>query len=156
MADMTRDDVIRSTAAHIRRVGALLVACSSDLANRAVQHDASKWSPEEWPTFEVATPRLAGLTYGSEEYKATLRELGPAIKAHQRGNRHHPEYHADGVNGMTLPDLIEMLCDWKAATERHDNGSIVKSLEHNRDRFKIEPQLLKVLENTARAAGWIK
>lgn len=176
---MTRDDVIRSTAGHIRRVGELLVEVSADLARRAVVHDASKWSPEEWPAFEAATPQLARLTYGSEEYKAALRSIGPAVKVHQTGNRHHPEYFGEHVceqcgaddrnapctcggprsadlSGMTLPDLMEMLCDWKAATERHDNGSIANSLAHNRKRFKIEPQLLKVLENTARAAGWIK
>jgi hypothetical protein len=152
---MTRDDVIRSTAAHIRRVGELLVEQSADLARRAVVHDASKWSPEEWPAFEEATPKLAGLTYGSEEYKASLRSIKPAIAHHNANNRHHPEHHPDGVSGMTLADLLEMLCDWKAATERHNDGSIVKSLAHNRERFGISEQLEKILTNTAKAAGWI-
>lgn len=152
---MTRDDVIRSTAAHIQRVGTLLVGCSAKLARRAVDHDASKWSPEEWPAFEDATPKLAGMTYGSDEYTAALASIQPALKHHYAANTHHPEHHANGVDDMTLLDLIEMLCDWKAATERHNDGSIVKSLEHNKGRFKIEPQLLRILENTARAEGWI-
>lgn len=152
---MTRDDVIRSTAAHIRRVGELLTDCTANLNRRAVVHDASKWSPEEWPAFEAATPQLAGITYGSEEYKAALRSIGPAIKHHNAANSHHPEHHTDGIDGMTLLDLIEMMCDWKAATERHDNGSIARSLDHNRERFKIGPQLERILRNTATAAGWI-
>lgn len=53
---MTRDDVIRSTADHIRRVGLYLAAMAADLTKRAVVHDASKWSTEEWPAFEAATP----------------------------------------------------------------------------------------------------
>lgn len=152
---MTRDDVIRSTAAHIRRVGELLVAQANDLCQRAVIHDASKWSQEEWPAFEEATPKLAGMTYGSDEYKAALASIQPALKHHYAANSHHPEFHPDGIDGMTLADLMEMLCDWKAATERHNDGSIAKSLEHNKGRFGIEPQLLRILENTARANGWI-
>lgn len=152
---MTRDDVIRSTAAHIRRVGELLVGMSADLNRRAVVHDASKWSPEEWPAFEVATPKLAGMTYGSDEYKAALASIKPALAHHYSVNTHHPEFHPMGVDGMNLLDLIEMLCDWKAATERHNDGSVSKSLDHNRDRFKIGPQLEGILRNTCVGMGWL-
>ena len=51
---------------------------------------------------------------------------------------------------MTLIDLIEMLCDWKAATVRNKNGNIRKSIEHNADRFKMSPQLKQIFENTVR------
>ena len=154
---MTRDDVIRSTASHIRRVGELVADCTHDLTKRAVVHDASKWSAEEWPYFEEATPKLAGLTYGTPEYKASLQSIRPAIDHHNAANAHHPEHHADGINGMSLLDLLEMLCDWKAAGERHaDGGCIVRSLTHNRERFGITPQLEQVLLNTAKQLGWIK
>ena len=152
---MTRDDVIRSTAAHIRRVGELLTDVTADLNKRAVVHDASKWSPEEWPAFEAATPQLTGLTYGSDEYKAALASIKPALANHYALNTHHPECHPMGVDGMTLLDLMEMLCDWKAATERHNDGSIAKSIEHNTLRFQIAPELAQVLRNTAAAMGWI-
>ncbi len=55
---------------------------------------------------------------------------------------------------MSLLDLIEMLADWKAAGERHANGSMAKSLKFNRMRFSIDEQLQSVLENTAREMGW--
>lgn len=61
----------------------------------------------------------------------------------------------NGVNGMSLLDVLEMLCDWKAAGERHADGSIERSLRINRDRFKIGYQLQSILENTARELGWI-
>lgn len=173
---MTRDDVIRATASHIRAVGVYLVSASAQLAHRAVIHDASKWCPEEWPAFEEATPLLAGLTYGSDEYKAALALIQPAIKHHYSANSHHPEHfqstcvqcgnvesdpctcggprNPGGVEGMNLFDLVEMLCDWKAATERHNDGSIAKSLEHNKTRFGISPQLHAILSNTVREMGW--
>lgn len=58
------------------------------------------------------------------------------------------------VNGMSLLDLIEMLADWKAATERHANGDIRKSIDINTERFKLSPQLADILRNTVRELGW--
>ena len=56
---------------------------------------------------------------------------------------------------MTLIDLIEMLADWKAATERHDDGSLERSFKINKERFEIDIQLLQILENTAIHFGWL-
>lgn len=53
------------------------------------------------------------------------------------------------VGGMNLMDVVEMFCDWKAATMRHNNGNLRKSIEHNANRFGLSPQLVKILENTA-------
>ena len=147
---MTRDDVIRSTAEHILKVGMHLSTVIHRLSLRAITHDASKWSPEEWPSFEKGTPKLAEVEYGSPEYKAALDTIRPAVTLHQERNSHHPESHEDGLDGMTLIDLLEMLCDWKAAGERNRNGSIVRSLQHNRERFKMSDQLYCILCNTAR------
>jgi hypothetical protein len=56
---------------------------------------------------------------------------------------------------MTLVDLIEMLADWKAATERHEDGSLVRSLAHQTGRFGLSAQLVDILTNTARHFGWL-
>lgn len=58
------------------------------------------------------------------------------------------------VDGMTLLDLVEMFCDWKAATERHADGSIEKSIKQNTVRFNLSPQLEIILENTRKELGW--
>jgi hypothetical protein len=52
------------------------------------------------------------------------------------------------ISQMTLIDLIEMLCDWKASTLRHKDGDIFKSLEINKKRFNISDQLYNILKNT--------
>jgi len=74
---------------------------------------------------------------------------------HYAHNRHHPEHFPDGINGMTLMDLVEMLADWKAATERHDDGSLARSLGIQQDRFGITHQLAQILTNTAEHLGWL-
>lgn len=61
-----------------------------------------------------------------------------------------------GINGMNLIDLIEMICDWKAASERHADGDIFKSIEINSKRFNITPQLKQILLNTAKSLFNVK
>jgi hypothetical protein len=143
MSEMTR--------AHIQRVASLLIACIKELADKAQAHDASKLGPVEKPIFDQYEDKLRGLDYGSKEYKDTMEEMKPAIDHHYAENRHHPEHFGvHGISGMTLIDLVEMLCDWAAAVQRHHNGNLLKSLEINRERFGIGDQLYAILLNTCR------
>jgi hypothetical protein len=147
-------DSAEDTLKHIGRVAELLDRIGDLLMDRADRHDASKLVDPEKAAFDVLTPRLKGLTYGSDEYKASLREMKPALDHHYAHNSHHPEHYIEGVNGMSLLDVVEMLCDWKAATERHADGSIRQSLLHNFERFNISPQLANILINTVEELGW--
>ena len=61
---------------------------------------------------------------------------------------HHPQFHPNGVSDMTLMDVVEMFCDWKAAVERTKDGNFDKSLEINEKRFNIAPQLINIFKNT--------
>ena len=66
-----------------------------------------------------------------------------------------PEHYVDGIRGMSLLDLVEMLCDWKAATERTANGDLAKSIEFNKGRFGYSDELAAILTNTAREMAMI-
>lgn len=143
------------TLIHARRVGVLLAEVIAELTERAVTHDASKLEPPELATFDEYTPKLRDSTYGSPQYREYLHGMGPALAHHYRVNRHHPEHFDSGVDGMTLTDLVEMLCDWVAASERHADGNIAHSLALNRERFSLNHQLLRVLENTCIDHGWM-
>jgi hypothetical protein len=137
------------TMRHIETVRNYLGIIIKEFIDRSARHDQSKLETPEVEAFEVLTPRLRGLTYGSEEYKASLREMKPSIDHHYANNSHHPEYYSNGINGMNLFDLMEMLVDWKSAGLRHADGNIYKSLEINKDRYKISDQLYEILKNTA-------
>ncbi len=152
---MTRDDVMRETVAHVRRVGELMLEPITELQRRAVWHDDSKFSPEEFESFARETPTLKSLTYGSPEYKAALERIKPALEHHYGRNPHHPEYHPDGINDMNLVDLIEMLADWKAATERHADGDLRRSIEQNAERFGYDDTMKRLLYLTAASFGWL-
>lgn len=54
------------------------------------------------------------------------------------------------VSYMTLIDLLEMFIDWTASSRRHADGDINKSIEHNKERFAMSDQLVKIFQNTVR------
>src|SRR5690554_105212 len=146
----TEYDSTADTLKHSLRVGELMVRAISELAERSVRHDRSKTEDPELAVFNEFTPKLRHSTYGSDEYKGFLEAMGEGLAHHYAHNRHHPEHFgANGINGMTLIDLIEMLADWKAATERHDDGDLLRSLGIQQERFGISAQLSQILHNTA-------
>jgi hypothetical protein len=154
-------DSTDETLEHINRVQHFVEQAILNLNERSNVHDESKLLPPEKEAFDIATPKLAGLEYGSEEYKQSLRDLGPALTHHFEHNDHHPEHFENGVRGMSLMALIEMLCDWRAASERvkqrTDDPEKVKTFESglafNKERFGISDDLYDVLVNTARELG---
>jgi hypothetical protein len=148
-------DSATETLKHIKQVGEFLWHVIYVIDNRITYHDSSKLKEHEKSMYDRYTPMLRSLTYGSDEYKATLKEMGGALDHHYQVNSHHPEHYATGINGMSLIDLIEMLADWKAASMRHDDGDILKSLEINRVRFDMSDQLFEILKNTVIEMGWM-
>lgn len=149
------------TQAHIDRVRYFIATTIVNLQNRLTAHDASKLVEPELSAFDIATPKLALMEYGSEEYKQSLRDLGPALAHHFRENDHHPEHYKNGVRGMSLMALIEMLCDWRAASERSkqrtDDPEKVKTFEsglkYNQERFGYGDELADILLNTVKELG---
>jgi len=138
----------QETLEHIDVVNRALSLFSIALIYRGINHDHSKLKEPELTTFIKYTPKLSDSTYRSNEYKQFLKEMKPTLEHHYRENRHHPEHFKNGIDGMNLIDLIEMICDWKAATLRHKDGDIKSSIEKNTKRFKISPQLKQILINT--------
>lgn len=143
-------DSTNDTNLHIGRVQDMITLCADLLELRAMVHDDSKLKSPEKEVFDEMTPKLKGSTYGSEEYKGFLASMKVALDHHYSKNSHHPEHFTNGINGMSLFDLLEMTCDWKAAGERHADGSIERSLTVNKERFNIGDQLYEILQNTAR------
>lgn len=166
------------TMRHIETVRNYLNTFVKELLDRAEHHDQSKLESPEVEMFEKYTPLLRECTYGSEEYKGYLKEMNVALEHHYACNQHHPEYfqrfvcgdcgkrHDErvkvcymcageniqeapiSINEMTLIDIMEMLADWKAATLRHADGDIRKSILINQKRFGYSDEMKTILLNT--------
>lgn len=148
-------DSTEETLRHIHRVQELLLTFQAELTKRAIRHDHTKLLAPEKPLFDKHTPRLKASTYGSEEYKKMLKDIAPALEHHYSCHRHHPEHHKNGMRDMTLIDLVELFCDWKSASERHDNGSLAASIKVNKKRFKMDKvSIAEIFENTRSQLGW--
>ncbi|ACU73936.1 hypothetical protein Caci_5076 [Catenulispora acidiphila DSM 44928] len=160
-------DSTADTLRHSLRVAELMGQPVKELMDRSVHHDLSKTREPERATYDQYVPRLRAAVYGSEEHAELVEAMGEGLRHHHAHNRHHPEHFPRGVHDMTLVDLIEMLADWKAATERTEHadqsgegdqderGDLAHTLELNCERFGIAPQLMEILANTARHHGWL-
>ena len=147
---MSNYDSTADTLKHIKRVNELLGDASKELIRRGQVHDNSKLESPEKEIFDEFTPKLKNSTYGSDEYKSFLESMGEGLRHHYANNSHHPEHYENGIDGMDLFDLLEMLLDWKAATERHADGDLMKSIEINRERFGYSDLTANILRNTVK------
>ncbi len=159
MADIAREvelskyDSRNDTKLHIMRVRELMGTMIGNFLQRSFFHDASKLLSPEKEVFDEFTPKLKASTYGSEEYKGFLASMKVGLDHHYANNSHHPEHFENGIRGMTLLDVLEMFCDWKAATERHADGSLERSIEINQARFGYSDDLKQILHNTIKELG---
>lgn len=144
------------TQNHIDRVKQLMLQFCTIMLERADNHDKSKLETIEKPYFDEFTPLLSASKYGTPEYMKMLDDLQVALNHHYKTNSHHPQYHENGIDGMTLFDVVEMFFDWKSSSERHDDGDIYFSIKSNKDRFKMSDQLINIFNNTAKSLKWEK
>jgi hypothetical protein len=149
---------IPETAKHIQNVKECIDQICCELLKRAESHDRSKTKNPELEFFNKYTPLLKSLTYGSKDYQESLEALQPALTHHYAKNRHHPEHHTldaagqgvDEISCMNLVDIIEMFCDWMAASKRTKDGNPTKSINVSCKRFYVNEQLRQIFHNTLR------
>ncbi len=147
---MTKEELATNaqTLEHIMKVRDNLNVFITALLRRGEDHDQTKLVEPELGYMVKYTDKLQGTTFGSPEYLAGKALMKPALEHHYAYNRHHPEHFKNGVNDMTLVDLIEMFADWKASSERHNDGNLRKSIEYNAVHFNMSPQLSGIFVNT--------
>lgn len=145
-------NVREDTLEHTRLVEGLIRNVAAELDMHGSVHDASKFESPEREMYEIYRPRLDSEVLGSEENKHTLQEMGEGLRHHYRENRHHPEYFENGIAGMNLIDLTEMVCDWMAAAAR--KGQSV-NMEWASKRFGIASGslLYSIIQNTVERLG---
>jgi hypothetical protein len=138
------------TQKHIERVRHYIRFVTDRLTLRGVKHDAIKLESPEIELFAKHTKHLSNTAYNGEEYKMHLAALKPALDHHYANSRHHPEHFPKGINDMNLVDIMEMICDWKASSERQKDGNLLKSIEMNATRFGYDDQVKQIFINTAK------
>lgn len=146
---------------HNTEVRGTMLRIAHELIQRAHEHDASKLQSPEVEEYLEYEPVIEVLPYGSEEQEAARersRIESISTAHHYEVCRHHPQHFPNGIHDMNLVDLIEMLCDWKAASEFTGWGpyagtitpfGLKPSIEKNAERFGYGDELKRILLNTA-------
>ncbi|SRR5258708_962795 len=140
-------EYVKDLIDHKRRVAHYMGLIANELFKRAAVHDNSKFSPEEFEAYDQAFPNFKKYAFGSEELKAVYESIRPALQHHFQENRHHPEHFENGIYEMNLIDVLEMVCDWLAASHRSKTG-IGKGMEINEEKFGIDEQLSTIIAHT--------
>jgi len=140
-------EFLRDLLVHKAWVARYMDRVASHLFKRAVVHDYSKFEAEEFEPYDKAFPQFQKYAYGTPELAAVYESIKPALAHHYQANDHHPEHFENGINDMNLIQLVEMVCDWMAASKRSQTG-MAQGLHINKERFGISDQLYEVICNT--------
>ena len=126
---------------HIVTVQKYLNRLSQELQRRALEHDLSKFSKGEFSGF-VEVNRIAK----EHPYPSPSLKDNKTIALHFSRNRHHPEYHTNGIADMSLLDIVEMAIDWKAASETYGNNDLKAVLAKQQERFTMSDRHMWLIE----------
>ena len=144
----TTMDYLTDVLIHQKEVAMWIEKVCGKLRERACIHDITKLRDPEFSTFVSTRERFKKVNYGTKEYEALTEEAKEAVDHHYKYNRHHTAYHENGINDMTLIDLIEMVCDWLSAQNRSPDRTIWDTLDYAKNKYKIEDQLFSIIKNT--------
>lgn len=150
-------DSREDTLNHIDKVADNIYLIIGKLTGRVMLHDRSKLNDPEKSFYDKVVPEIQKHEYGTPGYKKATKLLGDGLKHHYANNRHHPEHFENGIADMTLIDIVEMVCDWKAASERNVKKSdLLATIDKTLERFDIDPESLlgKVIKNTLDELKW--
>ena len=127
------------TYEHIDKIREMLRLFATELVTRGETHNRSKLKPAESKVFAEFTPKLKTSTYGSDEYKGFLRDMKPALDHHYANNRHHPEHHEGGIDGMNLLDVLEMWVQLVLLLDAARGRQRGEEHRHQREALRHEP-----------------
>lgn len=139
---------IADTNKHRDLVRLYMDRLADTIKDNGERHDQSKLEEPELSTFAEYGPKLKETKFPSLEYNKYLKEMNKGLDHHYANNRHHPQHFADGISGMNLLDIIEMVCDWVAAGKRMKDSSFEESVEFQAKRFGISDQLRQIILNS--------
>jgi len=149
-------DFLCDTILHVSEVSENLECFLSELKKRGYAHDRSKFKELEFDAFVSTRDKFKKANYGSKEYKECVDIVKPAVDSHYKKNRHHTGFHKDGINDMTLIDIIEMICDWRAASRRSPDKKFEDTLDYAYNKYGIDKQLQRIINNTFKSMGWLE
>ena len=145
------------TRKHQQLVAEKMVKCAKRLLDKGMAHDASKFSEIEKRTYTEPVWKLNhnNVEYGSEKYNRLVAQMDEGWEHHIAENDHHPQWFEkfgsqtldDPIKAMDMFALIEMLCDWIAASRRN-NSRACDAMRFLKKKYPLDSQIECILNNT--------
>lgn len=148
--EVSKGEFIKITKEHINKVRDSMDTFSKIIKMRGLKHDLSKITSDiEYDNYRKVIMTLKLEKTGSPEYNKARESIKPAVDHHYENNEHHPEHFKDGISGMTLVDLLEMMSDWQAVNDEKPGRDIKPWIRSCKDKYKMSDDLFNVFMNTA-------
>ena len=93
-------------------INSLSVKEAKTLRQRALDHDLSKYSKQQ---FDL---------YCDKFFRKIECDFNSAWEHHYRNELHHPEKYKENKKEMELLDILEMIIDWHAMSIKFNNSSL--------------------------------
>lgn len=148
-------EVLRDLLVHISEVQENISQMILILKNRGISHDKSKFTDIEFNGFVETRLQFKIADYGTKEYQDCIDRIKPSIEHHYSQNRHHTLFHKNGFEDMNFFDILEMLADWRAASNRNINLSFEDSLLIAFNKYCIPKNMQKHIMSTIRTLMWV-
>lgn len=148
-------DFLCDTILHVGEVAENLEVCASNLRQRGFAHDRTKFKALEFDAFVSTREKFKKANFGTPEYQACIDIIKPAVDSHYANNSHHTGYYQNGIKDMSLLDILEMVCDWKAANRRSPDLDFDESINRCVKKYNISPELEKIIRTTLQQLSWL-
>ena len=147
ISDPSAIKTINSILNHKKKVKDRMLFLAKEIIKRAEEHDNSKLKAPEinWLIEMDKEPKVE---YGTPEYFEKMKRWDKFFKHHYKNNSHHPDHYVQGVYGMTIVDLVEMMCDVVSYIEELHVCQTSKIIKEQKERFDIDEGIAQILINT--------
>lgn len=148
ISDPSAVKTINNILDHKKKVKDRMLFLAKEIIKRAEEHDDSKLKPPEinWLIEMDKEPKVE---YGTPEYFEKIKKWDKFFKHHYKNNNHHPaHYNEQGVYGMTIVDLVEMMCDVISYIKELHVYQASNIIKEQKERFDIDEGIAQILINT--------
>jgi len=140
---------IKNILKHKEDVKKRMLFLAKEIIKRAETHDDSKLREPEI-SWLIQMDKEPYAEYGTPEYYKKMEKWKKFFDHHYSNNPHHPGYyeHLGGINGMTIVDLIEMMCDITSYCQKLHTCKASEIIYEQKERFNISEDIIQILINT--------
>jgi len=152
---ISREEFKDRITLHRQSVKLGLQRISDILVNRGDLHDIDKFEEAMFEDFYLNIPKFTNVSFGEIEWENAMESI-KTMNNHYAVSPHHIQHYPNGINGVNLIDLLEMIVDWKSANNAYGDVKLSEALIIQKKRFGIDDQLYKIIVNTAKILGYLE